>query len=74
MNNDDPDKVHPTQKPVDLVRYFIRTYSNEGDVILDNTMGVGTTCIAAIREDRQYIGIESNPEYFDIAKSIISRL
>ena len=72
MNNDDPDKVHPTQKPIDLVRYFIRTYSNENDVVLDNTMGVGTTCLAALAENRQYIGIESNPEYFKIAESRIS--
>ena len=74
MNNDDPDKVHPTQKPVELCRYFIRTYSNEGDVILDNTMGVGTTCIAAALEHRQYIGIESDEEYFSIASDNMSRL
>ena len=74
MNNDDPIKCHPTQKPVDLVRYFIRTYSNENDVVLDNTMGVGTTCLAAILEGRQYIGIESDQTYYDIAAERISRL
>ena len=74
MNNDDPDKVHPTQKPIELVRYFIRTYSNEGAVVLDNAMGVGTTCIAAALEGRQYIGIESDQQYFDIAAEKISQI
>ena len=59
---------HPTQKPVDLLRYLIRTYSNKGDVILDNTMGSGTTCVAAAMEKRRYIGIERDPEYYRIAK------
>ena len=59
--------VHPTQKPVELIRYLIRTYSNPEDVILDNTIGSGTTAIAAIREHRHYIGFELNKEYYDIA-------
>lgn len=58
---------HPTQKPVDLMRYLIRTYTNEGDVVLDNTMGSGTTCVAAALERRQYIGMESDVGYYDIA-------
>ena len=58
---------HPTQKPLDLMRYLIRTYSNEGDVILDNCCGSGTTCVAAMKEKRQFIGIELNEEYFNIA-------
>ena len=60
-------QFHPTQKPVDLLRYLIRTYSNEGDTILDNCMGSGTTAIAAIREKRNFIGFELNKEYYDKA-------
>ena len=60
-------QFHPTQKPVDLLRYLIRTYSNEGDTILDNCMGSGTTVIAAIREKRNFIGFELNKEYYDKA-------
>ena len=59
--------VHPTQKPVALIQYLIRTYSNEGDTILDNCMGSGTTAIACIREKRNYIGFELNKEYYDKA-------
>lgn len=62
---------HPTEKPVDLIAYLIRTYTNEGDTVLDSTMGSGTTCVAAIREKRHYIGIELNEEYFNIAKKRI---
>ena len=63
----DSDSFHPTQKPVDLLRYLIRTYSNEGDTILDNCMGSGTTAVACIREKRHFIGFELNKEYFDKA-------
>lgn len=66
-------KYHPTNKPVDLLRYLILTYSNEGDLVLDNTMGSGSTCVAAIKEKRKFIGIEITEEYFDIAKSRIER-
>lgn len=58
---------HPTQKPVELIRYLIRTYTNEGDLILDNCVGSGTTAIAAIKEKRHFIGMEINKEYYDIA-------
>lgn len=57
--------MHPTQKPVALIQYLIRTYSNENDTILDNCMGSGTTAIAAIREKRNFIGFELNKEYYD---------
>lgn len=68
-------KVHPTQKPVDLLRYLIRTYTKSGDVVLDNCMGSGTTCVAAILEGRRYIGIEKNPDYFaDASKRIAAAL
>ena len=60
-------QVHPTQKPVEFIRYLIRTYTNEGDLVLDNCIGSGTTAIAAIKENRHFIGIELNKEYYDIA-------
>ena len=63
----DSDSFHPTQKPVDLLRYLIRTYSNEGDTILDNCMGSGTTAVACIKEKRHFIGFELDKEYFDKA-------
>lgn len=58
---------HPTKKPVALIQYLIRTYSNEGDTILDNCMGSGTTAIACIKEKRNFIGFELNKEYYDKA-------
>ena len=63
----DPDSFHPTQKPVDLLRYLIRTYSNEGNTILDNCMGSGTTAVACIKEKRHFIGFELNKQYYDKA-------
>lgn len=62
---------HPTQKPVELIRYLIRTYTNEGDTVLDSCCGSGTTAIAAIREKRNWICIEKSEEYFNIAKKRI---
>jgi len=66
-------KLHPTQKPVDLIEYLIRTYSNEGDTILDATMGSGTTGVACVRTKRDFIGIERESEYFDIARKRIEK-
>lgn len=63
----DLDSFHPTQKPVDLLRYLVRTYSNEGDTILDNCMGSGTTAVACIKEKRHFIGFELNKDYYDKA-------
>ena len=63
----DVDTFHPTQKPVALIQYLIRTYSNEGDTILDNCIGSGTTAIACIKEKRNFIGFELNKEYYDKA-------
>jgi DNA modification methylase len=63
---------HPTEKPVELLRYLIRTYTNENDVVLDNTMGSGSTMVAAIKENRQYIGIEKDEHYFEIANERIA--
>jgi site-specific DNA-methyltransferase (adenine-specific) len=62
---------HPTQKPVGLMEYLIKTYSDEGDVVLDNTMGSGTTGVAAMNTNRKFIGIESDSKYFEIAKNRI---
>lgn len=65
---------HPTQKPEDLFRYLIRTYSNEYDLIFDGYMGSGTTAAACIEENRNFIGSENHPEYFEISQKRISRL
>lgn len=59
--------LHPTQKPLALMEYLIKTYTNEGDLVLDNTMGSGTTCVAAKNLSRRFIGIEKNPKYYEIA-------
>ncbi len=58
---------HPTQKPLELMKYLISTYSNENDMVLDNTMGSGTTCLAAKELNRKFIGIEKEPKYYEIA-------
>lgn len=65
-------RCHPTQKPVELLEYLIRTYSNAGDVVLDNTMGSGSTGVACVNTDRKFIGIELDEKYFEIAKKRIS--
>lgn len=69
--NRDKERLHPTQKPVELIQYLIRTYTNEGDTVLDSCCGSGTTAIAAIKEKRNWICIEKSEEYFNIAKKRI---
>jgi len=69
----DGDRMHPTQKPGALMEYMIRTYSNEGEVVLDNCMGSGTTGVACANTGRRFIGIEREPNYFDIAQNRIQR-
>ena len=64
-------KVHPTQKPVALMEYLILTYTNEGDVVLDNTMGSGTTGVACMNTGRKFIGMEQDAKYFEIAQKRI---
>ena len=64
-------KVHPTQKPVDLLEYLIKTYTNDGETVLDFTMGSGSTGVAAKNLNRNFIGIELDEEYFEIAKKRI---
>lgn len=63
--------LHPTQKPVELMEYLIKTYTNEGDVVLDNTMGSGTTGVACVNSGRKFIGIESDSQYFKVAEERI---
>ena len=63
--------VHPTQKPVDLCRWLIRSYTNQGETVLDCTMGSGTTGVACVFENRDFIGIEKDEKYFRIAKDRI---
>lgn len=65
-------RIHPTQKPVALFEYLIRTYSNPDDVVLDCTMGSGTTGVACVSTGRSFIGIERDPDYFAIAQKRIN--
>jgi len=64
-------KIHPTQKPIALMEYLIRTYTNVGETVLDNTMGSGTTGVACVNTGRCFIGIERDDEYFKIASNRI---
>lgn len=80
-NSNQTDRIHPTQKPIALLEYLIKTYTQEGDLVLDNCMGSGSTGIACLNTKRDFIGIElyplpnqpvskKNPDYFGIAKNI----
>lgn len=64
--------IHPTQKPVALMEYLIRTYTNRGAMVLDNTMGSGTTGVACLNTGRKFIGMELDPVYFNVASKRIS--
>jgi site-specific DNA-methyltransferase (adenine-specific) len=64
--------IHPTQKPVALMEYLIRTYTREGETVLDNCMGSGTTGVACVNTGRNFIGIEQDDKYFEIAKQRIT--
>jgi site-specific DNA-methyltransferase (adenine-specific) len=66
-NADKTKNEHPTQKPLELMKYLIYTYSNENDMVLDNTMGSGTTCLASKELNRKFIGIEREANYYEIA-------
>lgn len=68
----DYEGFHPTQKPVDLIRYLVLTYTDVGGVVLDSCMGSGTTAIACLKERRHFLGFELNKEYFDIAQRRIA--
>jgi site-specific DNA-methyltransferase (adenine-specific) len=66
--------VHPTQKPVALFEYLIRTYTNEGEIVLDNCMGSGTTAVAALKSNRKFIGFEIESKYIEIANKRIESI
>lgn len=70
-HNQKANRFHPTQKPVALLEYLIRTYTNEGETVLDNCMGSGSTGVACINTKRNFIGIEKDDKYFEIAKKRI---
>ena len=69
--NRDKNKFHPTQKPVALLEYLIKTYTNEGETVLDNTMGSGSTGVACVNTNRKFVGIEMDENYFNIARNRI---
>ena len=66
--------LHPTQKPVSLLEYLIKTYTNENDIVLDNCMGSGSTGVACVNTNRNFIGIELDEKYFNIAKERINNI
>lgn len=68
----DGQRLHPTQKPVALLEYLVKTYSNEGETVLDNCMGSGSTGVACVNTGRNFIGMEIDPGYFDIATKRIN--
>ena len=73
FSNGNNKNVHPTQKPVPLLEYLIKTYTNEGDLVLDNCMGSGSTGVACVNLNRKFIGIEMDEKYFNIAKDRINK-
>ena len=72
--NTDKSHLHPTQKPVALLEYLVETYTKEGDLVIDMTMGSGSTGVACRNLNRDFIGIELNKEYFDIAEKRINKV
>ena len=64
---DNYSRLHSSEKPLDLIKYLINTYTDKNDMVLDNTMGSGTTCLAAKELNRKFIGIEKEPKYYEIA-------
>ena len=72
FNTEKNKSVHPTQKPVALLEYLIKTYTNEGETVLDNCMGSGSTGVACINTNRNFIGIELDEKYFEIASKRIN--
>ena len=71
--NKDKEKLHPTQKPVNLLEYLIKTYTNEYEIVLDSCMGSGSTGVACVNTNRNFIGVELDKGYFDIAKERIEK-
>ncbi|MCC0783505.1 site-specific DNA-methyltransferase [Clostridioides sp. ES-S-0108-01] len=73
-NNFTRQQLHPTQKPIDLLEYLIKTYTNEGDLVLDFTMGSGSTGVACINTNRRFVGIELDEKYFNISSKRLSEI
>jgi len=73
FNTDKFKSLHPTQKPVALLEYLIKTYTNEGDTVLDNCMGSGSTGVACVNTGRNFIGMELDEKYFNIAQDRINK-
>ena len=71
--NNEPKQIHPTQKPVELLEYIIKTYTNENMLVLDNCMGSGSTGVACVNTNRRFIGIELDENYYNIAKERIEK-
>lgn len=74
FDRDSKNRLHPTQKPVKLLEYLIKTYTKEGDTVLDNCMGSGSTGVACLNTQRNFIGIELDNEYFGVAKERLEKL
>lgn len=74
FSNGNHNSIHKTQKPIELLEYLIKTYTNEGEIVLDNCMGSGSTGIACINTNRNFIGMELNEEYYNVAKARIYEL
>ena len=70
----DKEKLHPTQKPVALLEYLIKTYTNEGEIVLDNCMGSGSTGVACLNANRKFMGIELDENYYNIACNRINNI
>jgi len=73
VNNSAERQLHPTQKPVPLLEYLIKTYTNEGETVLDNCMGSGSTGVACVNTSRDFIGIELDEDYYNIAVNRINQ-
>lgn len=73
FSNNNHNSIHKTQKPIDLLEYLIRTYTNKGETVLDNCMGSGSTGIACINTNREFIGMELNEEFYNTAKKRIEK-
>lgn len=73
FSNDNHNSLHPTQKPVDLLEYLIKTYTNAGDTVLDSCMGSGSTGVAATNTGREFIGIELDENYYSVASSRLNQ-
>lgn len=74
FSNDNHNSIHKTQKPVALLEYLIKTYTKEGDIVLDNCMGSGSTGVACLNTGRNFVGMEINQEYFVVAKERIEKI